>query len=252
MKNDSQNFKLTLKRCFLLLMFGATMTSVYAEIRNGYAVRIVQLKESLASLKTVLEMNERSKVSSRRNLEAKIADIENKILYYELTEFLLEEFKTIAPDMYTDIDTIKDNKGRSVDVYVKFVPAHSTPVAAWGTTYMAQAEGDADAYMSEYGVNTVSVIIWTVKTSLVVLSHELGHVKYQIQNLASYAKYYTMQYGKGAGLNRIGHNHGDPSGANAVEFEMAFRKRLTRYVSSSSHKVKSPFTFLKTRNEAAI
>ena len=97
-------------------------------------------------------------------------------------------------DLYNEIDTIKDIKGRAVNVFVKFIPTDATEVKAWGTTYMRQVENDQDGYLSEYGELTVSVKIWIVNNALLVLAHELGHVKYQVPNLANYFEYYRKNY----------------------------------------------------------
>ncbi len=129
----------------------------------------------------------------------------NHISFYDLTENLLNQFKIIAPKLYAEIDTISDRKGRPVHVYVKFVPVDATKVKAWGITYLNQVENDKDAYLSEYGAFTVSIKIWIVPKALLVLSHELGHVKYQIPNLASYMNFHKKCY-KDEVSNYIGHN----------------------------------------------
>jgi hypothetical protein len=52
------------------------------------------------------------------------------------------------------------------------------------TTNIACLEGDKNVYYSEYGPNTVSVKIASVKTSLLLLAHEFWHAKYEVTNLA--------------------------------------------------------------------
>ena len=59
---------------------------------------------------------------------------------------------------------------------------------------MDQSSDDKDAYQSEYGKFTVSVKVWIVPRALLVLAHELGHVKYQVPNLASYFEFYKKHY----------------------------------------------------------
>lgn len=46
---------------------------------------------------------------------------------------MLVQFKTIAPELYAEIDTIRDRLGRPVNVYVKFVAVDGTDVKAEGT-----------------------------------------------------------------------------------------------------------------------
>ena len=109
----------------------------------------------------------------------------NLIIYqshYELTEELLKQFKHISPDLYNRIDSIRDAKGRFTDVYVKFIPREEASIMAAGITRMAQSDEDKDACFSEYGKHSVSVKIWISSKALLVLSHELGHVNYQVPN----------------------------------------------------------------------
>ena len=88
------------------------------------------------------------------------------VSYYELTENFLIQFKTIAPQLYAEIDTITDRLGKPVDVYIRFVPIDGTEVKAEGTTYMDQSVGDPDTNKSEFGEFTVSVKVWIVPRAL--------------------------------------------------------------------------------------
>jgi hypothetical protein len=164
------------------------------------------------------------------------------ISFYDLTENLLNQFKIISPRLYAEIDTISDRKGRPVHVYVKFVPVDATKVKAWGITYLNQLENDKDAYLSEYGAFTVSVKIWIVAKALLVLSHELGHVKYQIPNLASYMNYHKKCYKEVS--NYIGHNADDPSGNTAIETEKLFRKEHAYFLRNTNEKIQNPVIML--------
>jgi len=159
-----------------------------------------------------------------------IKSIENHLAYHELTEKLLAQFMLIAPEIYNEIETIVDSNGRPVDVYIKFVPCNSTKVEAWGITYIGQAKDDKDMYLSEYGEGTVSVKIWAVPKALFVLAHELGHIKYQVPNLASYMDYYVDNYGPEGGQesNYIGHIQKDPSGISAGD-DRRFRKQFKKH-----------------------
>jgi len=145
--------------------------------------------------------------------------------YYELTEELLKQFKCISPSLYNRIDSIKDAKGRFTDVYVKFIPREDASVMAAGITYMARSDEDKDACFSEYGKHSVSIKIWIFSKALFALSHELGHVNYQVPNLETYAEYYKKEYPPSSTeSNCVGHSAADPSGRNATTFERDFRK----------------------------
>jgi hypothetical protein len=213
-----------------------------AEIKNGYEKDILALKESLKSLTEILNEDEDLSGIQRRKIESKVEALVNHISFYDLTETLLSQFRIIAPKLYAEVDTISDRKGRPVHVYVKFVPFDATKVKAWGLTYLNQVENDKDAYLSEYGAFTVSIKIWIVPKSLLVLSHELGHVKYQIPNLASYMTFHKKCYQEVS--NFTGHNSADPSGKSAIQSEKLFRKEYAYFLKNTNEKIQSPVILL--------
>jgi hypothetical protein len=102
---------------------------------------------------------------------------------------------------------------------------------AAGTTHMAQTYGDEDACFSEYGNHSVSVKVWISSKSLLVLSHELGHVTYQVPNLEAYTEYYKRVYPQLApDANDIGHSPDDASGRGATDAEKEFKKDFLNYL----------------------
>jgi hypothetical protein len=171
------------------------------------------------------------------------------IAYYELTNQLLAQFKSIAPDLYHEINTIKDGIGRPVDVYIRFTPKNATVNKSWGTTYIDQCESDPDAYYSaEFGISAVSIKVWNVNQALQVLSHELGHVKYQVPHLRTYFKYYRENYLDRHGflLNdcSVGHLPTDHSGISALNYEKRYRKCFHEYLKRGGEKIEPPSVML--------
>jgi len=243
MKNHIQNILDVKKYAFIFFIITIFQTA-FCEIKNGYETEIFQLTESLNNLKVLLNGNNDLTGSQRRKLESKIASIETTISYHTLTDGLLRQFKAIAPDLYAEIDTIKDSKGRSVTVYVKFIPQDATKVKAWGTTYIRQMENDLDGYESEYGENTVSVKIWIVSKALLVLSHELGHVKYQVPHLASYLDYYRKRYPTVGEYDYVGHDINDLSGQSASAFEKRFQKQYAAFLKLPNEKFENPLVLM--------
>jgi hypothetical protein len=231
-----------INKCVLFFIaYFVTASNVLGEIKNGYEKTNLQTWESLKNLLFILAENNDMSFSQRRGIKQRIEKLESDILYYELTENLLDQFRIIAPMLYNEIDTIKDNKGRAVHVYVKFVPEDATVVKAWGTTYISQDESDLDAYRSEYGDLTVSVKIWIVNNALKVLAHELGHVKYQVPHLASYCKFYEKHYFTGMRNPHImGHGTNDPSGKSAWKYENIFRKEYSSFLKRNKKKIQNP------------
>ena len=127
------------KYCLYILFFVLTSNAVFGEIKNGYEKNIKASKESLKFLRATLLEDGSLAPAQRRRIQSSIATLVDHISYYELTESLLIQFKTIAPELYAEIDTITDRLGRPVNVYIRFVPIDGTDVKAEGTTYMDQS-----------------------------------------------------------------------------------------------------------------
>jgi hypothetical protein len=230
------------KNYFLVIIFIVTLNNVFGEIRNGYRKGIQSARESLKSLHALLIKNEMS-ASQRKKVKASIAVMVDYISYYELTENLLRQFRTISPDLYDQIDTIRDIKGRSTDVYVKFIPQEEAEVMSAGITYIHQAAEDRHTNVSEYGERTISVKIWILNNALSVLSHELGHINYLVPNLASYFEYYRKTYryrDQQPEHNCVGHHFRDLSGKNAEVFERTFKKDYSDYLKKEADRPETP------------
>ena len=212
--------------CLVIAMSIFSWNAVVGEVKNGYGTDIQVAEESMHHLAALLRQGNLPQYKERKIKES-LKLVMDHIIYYRLTERLLEQFRIISPDLYDEINSIKDKKGRPVDVLVKFVPLDATRLKSWGTTCIGQAANDHDTYVSEYGVNTVSVKIWTVSKALLVLSHELGHVKYQVPNLASYLQFHRENYvAITTESDRIGHRGDDPSGMAASEYEKRYRENF--------------------------
>lgn len=232
------------KYCLYILLFVLTSHAVFGEIKNGYEKNIGNSKESLKVLRAKLLEDGNLTAAQRRRLQSTIATLVNHVSYYELTESLLTQFKTIAPQLYAEIDTITDRLGRPVDVYIRFVPINGTDVKAEGTTYMDQSLSDQDTYRSEFGEFTVSVKVWIVQKALLILAHELGHVKYQVPNLADYSMYHKSHYRYTSTPNSIGHDIDDPSGKSAVSFGKSFQKIYADFLKISDVRLQNPSVML--------
>ena len=230
--------------CLNILAFILTCHMVFGEIKNGYEKNILSSKESLKILHANLREDGSITPAQRRKMQSTIAILVEHVSYYELTESLLTQFKTIAPELYAEIDTITDRFGRPVNVYIRFVPIEGTDVKAEGTTYMDQSVHDPDTYKSEFGEFTVSVKVWIVPRALLVLAHELGHVKYQVPNLSSYFVFHKNHYSDTPTSNSIGHDTEDPSGKSAIAFGKSFQKIYADFQKRSNFRVQNPLVIL--------
>lgn len=188
---------------------------------NGYQKNIHLARLSLQHL---------LRLPDERRVMMRMLAIEEYILYYDLTNVLLDRLRVISPSLFAQVDTIVDQKGRKVDVYVKFIPQDKRPEGALATTNLNQLDGDEHAYVSEYGPHTVSVIIAITKHSLLVLAHEFGHISYQIPNLAAYINFFKRTYpNRYIQADYLGHKPHDPSGRMAVKFEKQFKDDAAQY-----------------------
>jgi hypothetical protein len=232
----------------IVIMFLFVLNSAWAKLKNGYEKDIRDVREKLKNYNHILKTNDNLPASERRHLKT---DIKNLIVYqsyYELTEELLKQFKQISPEIYNRIDSIKDAKGRYTDVYVKFIPRNEALIMAGGVTYMSQSAEDQHACISEYGKHSVSIKIWLFIEALPALAHELGHVNYQVANLATYSEYYKKLYLPfSTQSNHLGHAHNDRSGKDAITFQKEFKKAYLNQsrARGENARFESPFVLME-------
>ena len=231
--------------CLLFTVFILTMSNVFGKIKNGYEKDILQTRESLKRYSALLHASNNLTSYQRRKIEHRIDSLVSDISNYELTANLLEQFKVISPALYNEIDTLKDSRGKNVKVYVKFIPRVDAKIDVWGVTCMSPLGNDKEAYGSEYGKSTVSIKIWIANNALVVLAHELGHVKYQIPHFSTYMKYYRENYA----LNMdpaytLGHSPDDLSGKSAAQYVKRFRKEYSYFLKMRKEKLQSPLILI--------
>ena len=231
--------------CLIFTLHLLTWNLVFGEIKNGYSAEIHGTRKSLERLYSLQEEDGNLSVFQKADLSSRIQRLQSFITYYELTENLLSQFVAIAPDMYNEMDSLQDSKGRPVDVYVKFLPEVLMQGGVSGTTNLGQSADDKDAYLSEYGLHSVSIKISSVNKSLLLLAHEFGHAKYQASNLSIYKEFYSVNYqNNNFHSKEIGHNSDDPSGKMAIEFENKFRGNYLNFLKGNNEKVANPLVLL--------
>src|SRR5688500_7673940 len=152
----------------LLILF---LNSLFAEIKNGYENRLFGFRISLERLEKILSEDELTP-AERRKIKQNIRLLVDFMVYHEITDLLLKEFRAIAPHLYNEIDTLKDCKGRPIDVYVKFIPKSQAELQSAGMATFQQAPNDLNSCYSEFGEASISINIWIWNRALHVLSHE--------------------------------------------------------------------------------
>lgn len=236
------------KYSVIVILLFLMLNSAWAKLRNGYEKDIRNVREKLKNYSEILSASNNLSAWEKRSMKKSIEDLRIYQSYYELTEELLKQFKSISPSLYNQIDSIKDAKGRFTDVYVKFIPREEATIMAGGVTYMSRSDRDKDASFSEYGKHSVSIKIWLFNEALFALAHELGHVNYQVPNLKTYTEYYQEVYQSLlAKSNHLGHAGNDLSGKNAKAFEKEFKKEYLNRLKfrNEAIRLESPFVLMR-------
>lgn len=223
--------------CLYGMIAICSVNTAFAEIKNGYESKIYRVRDAVALIMASIPENENLTNSKKREIKDHLKVLSNFIAYHELTRQLIDQFKEIAPDLYDEINSIADNNGRPVDVYVQFVPYNTE--SPLGMNVMMISPSDRDIYSSEFGENTASIKIQVVANALFVLSHELGHLKYQIPNIGKYADYLKSNYRAGEHSD-IGHRFDDLSGKCAIQYEWRYSFSLSAYHRATTAKLEGP------------
>ena len=220
------------------------LNTLFGEVKNGYEKDVLAFNSSLKSLRNLLYTHPYMEAAQKRKTKEQIRSLVDYMVYYQITDSLLKQFKAISPELYNEINTLKDSKGRSVDVYVKFIQKDQLRFQAAGTASFSQSANDPDLCNSKYGDGSVSVEVWIFNRALWVLSHEFGHLSYAVPNLRSYIKFYKREYGDSCPNVMPGHRANDPSGKLAFKFEERFRKSFVKYQKSDVNFVTSPLVLV--------
>jgi hypothetical protein len=233
--------------CFPLLIAVLYSSPISAAVKNGYGHHIYEMRQSLKTLQAILDETDTLSAFQKGDIQKKIGTLLEYVTYHELTEQLLTQFRLIAPDLLNKVDSVRSKNGQPITVYVRFVSEKDMQHGAHGTTSIGHVANDTDLYASEFGPASVSIKIASVNRSLVLLAHELGHVFYQVKNLATYTALYTKLYqNETFNSTYIGHAGVDPSGVTALEFENIYRDRYSSLVKATGEKVENPFSLLAT------
>jgi hypothetical protein len=211
-----------------------------AEIRNGYGPQLHNTIVTLNWLSSRLSSEKSLPFFDRQLIKAEIKRLTDIISHYEATQQLINQFRVISPSIYNELDSIRDKRKRPVDIFIKLMPREGAKVALDGATFFIQSKIDDDATVSEYGENSIVVSLWIGSNSLLLLSHELGHAKHVIPNLAEYLKFYRKCYNRRlSDISYVGHNQLDKSGKMAMHFEYRFRTDLAAYLFNGGRKFES-------------
>jgi RHS repeat-associated protein len=137
----------------------------------------------------------------------------------EATESLINEFESQSPNMFAELDNLKNEYGEEVDVNISVV-ANVEGDNDGANLHGFEENGEEVRPVSRYGTNTIEVQVARTpsgdRSQLNVMRHEAGHTSYQAQNTKSYYNY--LRANKLLRRGYDGHRRGDPSGARALQY----------------------------------
>jgi hypothetical protein len=205
---------------------------MYAEIRNGYEYELKKTEKYIRNLnemaKDVLNITQRKKLNAC--LEVAYINVEKLRENHAKTQELIEKFSVIDPGLYDEIGNIKDREGNETDVYIKVVDR--LRLGMLGATNVSHNVDNPNVYNSEHGDYTVSVKVvnTTPIRAMLILVHELGHVRYQVPHLADYIIFYREAYQKKylEGIKK-GHHPDDPGQEIVEQTLIAFKASWWKY-----------------------
>jgi len=206
-----------MKNMLLLFYCLLWLIPAHARIRNGFNPELSVARNAIQALNKELLRSDLSD-RERRRMHTAIKQHLSVIFSYQLTEELMNQMSLISPHIYTELNELKDRRGRTTDIYVRFIPQETSSEGLSGASFFRPSEIDEDASYSRYGNFTVAIDIWICDAALNLLAHEFGHTQYIVPNLAAYRKFYRAAYGGLIVPGRIGHSGGDQSGKLAYKY----------------------------------
>src|SRR5688572_24092167 len=235
---------IAMKTFYLVVVCTLFVHHLFAKIKNGYEARLEDSRASLQALNLLSLEDKRISPLARLQLKTKMASLIDYISFYELTEEFIRQFKILAPVMFTELDNIKDKRGRYTDIYLRLVPVEKSRIPLSAASFFQTMKDDEDANVSHYGPFSVSVDIIIVQNALFLLSHELGHIKYIVPNIAEYSKFYNWRYSRSKSHDSMGHSPNDLSGKESHIFERRFLEEQKTYFEHGGKKPMSLFPLL--------
>lgn len=206
----------------------------FAEIKNGFEKDLKKAQQAKTNLKILIDKAKNNDAAlARLSTSYTLVKIREGELMknFLITEDLIHTLLVIHPGFYNEINGIKDYHGNNTDVYIRVLPEDQMKAIHLGTTNLNHTEDDVNTYQSNYGPGSVSVIVRQCGRYqlLRLLVHELGHVKYQVPNLASYMNYFKVKYQYTKQNDAFGHKSDDPSNKSVNDelerFMMVYSER---------------------------
>lgn len=212
-----------MKTIACLALCCAISINLSAEIKNACAIELIKAQQAYGNLQKLLEPGNHDQANQNRIWKHYLRvkrEIKQLKECAARTEWLVGTFYQVHPQLNFEISNLTDSNGNPVDVYLQVLGTDQMPHSVFGSTSLRQIAGDPDTPESKFGPGSIIVKIkhCAPKSMIKYLVHELGHVKYQIPNLASYLNFFRKTYHQ-EGNHEFGHHPDDPSN-QLVKYEL--------------------------------
>ena len=242
--------------CVIIVLYFIAIQNVTGDIRNGYEKDFQNAINELRFMETLIMENEKAVSEDAETVDLspeqeiiiskKIKSLKEIIVYYMLTEQILDSFKSISPDLYAEINGIVDHDHIPVDVYVQIVSAAGPLNANKGITILSKHPTKKQGCISPFGAHTVSIKVCAMNIALKILAHEFGHVKFVVPNFAEYLEYCMKRYGQDDSKYLVfGHQASDMGSKTVFEYEKRFKEAYKLYLRDESNTECIPRKILK-------
>ena len=235
-----------MKAIIVLIIYFTISFYSFAEIKNGYKKDLSKAEQTLQNLKIIMDdIGDNEDLFTTVKTRYIMVKGEFKLLkkFFSITDEMIYNLQITHPVLFDEIDGIQDQLGNETDVYIRVQPEEHMKKLYWGTTNLQHVEGDPHTYKSRYGPGTVSIHIRHCERNrrMRLLIHELGHVKYQVPNLAVYTRYFEEKYKYSRSNDALGHSRDDPSNQSVIaelkRFDILYRERKHLLKNSSKTSV---------------
>ena len=89
-----------------ILMFVLTSHAVVGKFKNFYEKNVLATKEGLKILRVIFLAGRNITSAKQQKIQSTITAVVNQLSYGDVNERFLTQFKTIALDLYVQIDTV--------------------------------------------------------------------------------------------------------------------------------------------------
>ena len=246
--------------CVILALLFTISLKSNGKIRNGYEKLIEQVLQELNYFDALkageIHHLDGSKTwdsfdaFQRKTVDKKIKELHATIQYYLLTEMLINKFQNVCPGIYSEIDKLENFESQKTDVYIKVMPPDHKLREISGATLLSRDPENVHECISEYGENSVSVLVCPTRQGIKVLAHELGHVRFIVPNLNKYIEYCSIRY-RQENLKNVVFNHqaSDLGSKTVIAYEIKFKTAYKKHLEEGNIAY-NPKQFLKEIQEA--